>query len=81
MLLHNSDLSEYVIPYRSFDESFNYYKQSVITVFVFECIMKQVKTKRKLLFGQSWTNHIENVRFLSTICLHHKWIGTRLLSL
>ena len=27
LLLHNRDLSEYVIPYRSFDESFNYHKQ------------------------------------------------------
>ena len=28
LLLHNRDFSEYVIPYRSFDESFNYPKQS-----------------------------------------------------
>ena len=28
-LLHNRDLSEYVISYGSFDESFNYYKQSL----------------------------------------------------
>ena len=27
MLLHNRDLIEYVIPYGSFDESFNYHKQ------------------------------------------------------
>ena len=29
LFLHNRDLSEYVIPYGSFDESFNYHKQSV----------------------------------------------------
>ena len=26
MLLYNRDLSEYVIPYGSFDDSFSYYK-------------------------------------------------------
>ena len=29
MLLHNRDLSEYVIPQGSFDKSFNYHKQSL----------------------------------------------------
>ena len=29
LLLHNRDLSEHVIPYGSFDESFNYHKQSL----------------------------------------------------
>ena len=29
LLLHNRDLSEYVIPYRSFAESFDYHKQSL----------------------------------------------------
>ena len=29
VLLHNRNLSEYVIPYGSFDESFNYPKQSL----------------------------------------------------
>ena len=29
VLLHNRDLSEYVLPYRSFDESFSYHEQSL----------------------------------------------------
>ena len=29
LLQHNIDLSEYIIPYGSFDESFNYHKQSI----------------------------------------------------
>ena len=46
---------------------------------MFQCIIKQVKTKWKI-FRQSWTKHLETFSLFSTICLHHKWNGTRLLS-
>ena len=45
----------------------------------FQCIFKLVKTKRKI-FRQSWTKYLWPFSLFSTISLHDKWNGTRLLS-
>ena len=42
----------------------------------FQCILKKVKTKRKII-RQSCSKHLYRFSRFSTIFLHHKWNGTR----
>ena len=45
----------------------------------FPCIFKELKTKREV-FRESWTKHLQTFWYFSTVCPHHKWNRTRLLS-
>ena len=62
-----------------FKKRFYFFSTKDWSFFGFQCIFKQVKTKRKI-FRQSWTKHLPTFLLFSKISLHHKWNGTRLLS-